>query len=91
MAVDKVLGYLLAKLDSKSLLDKMNILVVSDHGMAQMTNNIDIKKTSAYSLIDGKKSLYGIVSNIYPYKPANVTFLFYYKSFSNKYFKSCLR
>jgi hypothetical protein len=74
----------MAKLEAQDLLNKLNILVVSDHGMAEMTNNIDIKKyTDIYALTDYKKSLYGIVSNIYPFKAANVTifvFLFFLKT-----------
>jgi hypothetical protein len=75
-AVDKVVGYLMGKLGANGLIDKLNILVVSDHGMADMTNNINLDTYVNMSLIDYGKTNYGIVSNIYPYKPANVIICF---------------
>jgi hypothetical protein len=72
-AVDKVVGYLMGKLGAKNLLNNMNILVVSDHGMADMTNNINLDNYVDMKLIDNFKTNYGIVSNIYPYKPENVS------------------
>lgn len=69
VAVDKLLGVLMTKLENRNkLLDKINIVVVSDHGMADVSNNIALK----HDLIDTGKSSFGIVSLIYPKKDSDV-------------------
>ena len=64
--IDKVIGYLLNKLKENNLLSKLNVIVTSDHGMAEMKQTIIINKYIDMKLIDSKKTLYGIVANIYP-------------------------
>jgi predicted AlkP superfamily pyrophosphatase or phosphodiesterase len=65
--IDKEIGYLLDKLGEKNLLDKMNIIIVSDHGMATMEGiTYKVQDYIDRSLIDETKSSYGIVGNIYP-------------------------
>lgn len=55
------------KLREANLLDNMNVLVVSDHGMAEMLNKtLIVKNYVDVNLIDSTKTIYGIVSNIYP-------------------------
>lgn len=75
--MDKILGYLLKSLEEENLLDNLNIIIVSDHGMAEMIppendGTILIGNYLNLTLIDSSKTIYGIVSNIYPKNEANV-------------------
>jgi ectonucleotide pyrophosphatase/phosphodiesterase family member 5 len=64
--VDDTIGYLIEKLEREGLLKNMNVIIVSDHGMAQMTKTIVVKDVVDEKLIDSTKTIYNIVSNIYP-------------------------
>ena len=37
--MDKILEYLIQRLEQESILDNLNIVIVSDHGMASMLQN----------------------------------------------------
>ena len=68
--MDQVLGYLINRMKEEQIFDKINIIIVSDHGMAQMETK-SIILVSQYvknytSVINSSKTIYGIVSNIYP-------------------------
>lgn len=58
------------KLEAASLLENLNILIVSDHGMATMKSGADAiilknwNVTTAF--IDTVKSSFGVIANIYP-------------------------
>ena len=67
-----VIGYLIEKLQSEGLLDNMNVIIVSDHGMAQMSTTLIVKDIVNDKLIDSKKSIFNIVSNIYPKNESDV-------------------
>ena len=64
--VDEVVGYLLTLLIRADLLDQVNVIVVSDHGMAEMTSTIVISDLISTSWLNTTKSVYGIVGNIWP-------------------------
>ena len=66
--MDGHIGYCLTKFESTGILDTMNIVLVSDHGMAQMkTNNTILAKDYInMNLVDEKKTIWGITANIYP-------------------------
>jgi ectonucleotide pyrophosphatase/phosphodiesterase family protein 5 len=66
VAVDKAMGYLFEKLEAAKLLTNLNIIVTSDHGMASMSETLLVKNYVDVRLIDYKKTVYGIVSNIWP-------------------------
>ena len=66
--MDGVIGYLLNRLQEAGVLDTMNVVLVSDHGMAQMkaNNTLIAKDYVNMNLIDEKKTVWGIAANIYP-------------------------
>jgi predicted AlkP superfamily pyrophosphatase or phosphodiesterase len=74
--VDKYLGYVLNKLEKLNLADKMNILVVSDHGMALYDEKrfINISNYVDTSNIDFQKTTFSTVSNIFLKSNDNVTY-----------------
>ncbi len=64
--MDGILGYLLDKLEAAKLLDNMNIILLSDHGMTDIYN----KSVFIYDYVDKKdidttKTVFNAVSNIY--------------------------
>jgi len=63
-----LIGYLMRELaQSDDLLASLDIVVVSDHGMASMNNKTYlVKDVVDINLINQTKSFFGIVSNIYP-------------------------
>lgn len=67
--MDSVFGYLLNSLERINILKNLNLVVVSDHGMAK-TKGLDqfifVKDYDGHNLIDFDKSVFGIVSNIFP-------------------------
>ena len=79
--MDVLLGKLLANLSSLNLLDKMNIIIVSDHGMTQLKDNkiIPLDRYVDLNLIDANKTIYGIVTNIYPTSSDKVYVFKYFK------------
>ena len=66
--MDVLFGKLLNELKLIKIVDKLNIIVVSDHGMQQLKSdsNIALSDYVNLSLIDKQRSVYGVVSNIYP-------------------------
>lgn len=76
--VDWLIGYLVELLRQADIADKLNIIIVSDHGMADMKNEtIFVYDYVDKKLIDSNKTLFGIVSNIYPIDDEAVTKLFF--------------
>ena len=78
--MDTVIGYLLQRLREFGFLDKMNVVIVSDHGMADMLDTIIVSKFVDMSLIDTTKTIFGIVSNIYPKNDSVVSILIQFYS-----------
>ena len=64
--LDETIGYLMRKMREANLDGKVNILIVSDHGMAKMKKTLLIQNYLNTNLINGTRTVYGIVSNIYP-------------------------
>ncbi len=76
LEMDKILEYLIQRLEQESILDNLNIVIVSDHGMASMLQNRTqlIGNYLDVSWIDSSKTIYGVVSNIYPKNESLVNF-----------------
>jgi predicted AlkP superfamily pyrophosphatase or phosphodiesterase len=76
LEMDKILEYLIQRLEQESILDNLNIVIVSDHGMASMLQNGTqlIGNYLDVSWIDSSKTIYGVVSNIYPKNESLVNF-----------------
>jgi predicted AlkP superfamily pyrophosphatase or phosphodiesterase len=77
--MDTIFGYLINKLTTNGIINKINIIVVSDHGMANLTEEefIYLKDYPALlDLINVNKSTFGEVCNINPKDPAKVNELF---------------
>ena len=74
--MDSIFGYLLNQLEKINILKSLNILVVSDHGMTQLTDNqfVNISNYVNTSLIDFNKSFFHMVSSIYPKSDDQVSF-----------------
>ena len=63
-----ILGSLISQLKQAGVYDYLNIVIVSDHGMMQFKpdNAIMVQNYLNISSIDLNRSIFGIVSNIYP-------------------------
>ena len=70
--VDDTVGYLLGELERAGLLAAMNVLVVSDHGMAVQNNTMYLSDVVDETLIDRARSVINVVSSIYGKTPADV-------------------
>lgn len=68
--VDQTLGYLIQKLTDANVIDNMNIIVLSDHGMTQMMNGSDstigLNEHLSLSLINSTRTVYGPTALIHP-------------------------
>jgi predicted AlkP superfamily pyrophosphatase or phosphodiesterase len=65
--MDDILGYLITLLLRKNLLDKINIVLVSDHGMAKMAGTtVLVSSLVNTNLINSTRTVYGVVSNVHP-------------------------
>ena len=66
--MDGLFGQLIEKLKLINIFNKLNIVIVSDHGMQQLRSdsNIALNDSVNLNLIDKEKSVYGVISNIYP-------------------------
>ena len=66
--MDGHVGYLLNRLEEAGVLDNLNVIIVSDHGMAEMkaNNTLIVKDYVDVNLIDEKKTVWGIAANVYP-------------------------
>lgn len=68
--LDDLLGYLIGQLKAKKIYDKLNLIIVSDHGMSQLYENQNVLIgdyiTNVECVIDKKKSLLDAVAIIYP-------------------------
>jgi alkaline phosphatase D len=64
--VDRAIGFLLTKLVQANLIDKMNIIIVSDAGLTTWKQTLYIKDYVSENLIDFVPSVYGVVSSFYP-------------------------
>jgi hypothetical protein len=88
--MDEIFGYLLKKLNAvPSLSERLNIIVVSDHGMASLENESTIVlKNHLPNLedwIDLNRSIFAEISNVYPRYDYKVIMLNY--SFRSNYIK----
>ena len=75
--MDTMFGYLVSRLTKANMYEKINILVVSDHGMAQLYANQTILIgdyiKNLDQLINTKKSILDAYSVIYPKNMSNVS------------------
>ena len=78
--MDQLLGHLMKELKNANLLDKINIVIVSDHGMQLLDDNkiIDLSKYINVNLLDNDKSVFSSVSNLYPKSNNDVINSFFY-------------
>lgn len=77
--MDSVFGYLLSELEKINKLKNLNIINLSDHGMAELSKDqfVFIKDYVDSNLIDFNKSVFAIVSSIYPKSEDKVIFLYF--------------
>jgi predicted AlkP superfamily pyrophosphatase or phosphodiesterase len=64
--MDGTIGYLMEQLEKAGLKDNINVILVSDHGMVDMKETINVTRYVSANLINSTKTSYGIVGNIYP-------------------------
>lgn len=65
--MDQVIGYLLDSLEKNQLLEKINIIVVGDHGMATSDRApMLLSNFVSDSLIDYNRSVVSFASNLFP-------------------------
>jgi predicted AlkP superfamily pyrophosphatase or phosphodiesterase len=65
--MDKALEYLLDLLEAEKLLNRMNILIVSDHGMASIKKpDLFLKDYVNMNDLDDYRTIYGAIAHIYP-------------------------
>lgn len=57
---------MIKRLNQADLLDKINVLLVSDHGMTQMKSTVVLSDLIDITWINKTKSVLGIVSSIWP-------------------------
>lgn len=74
--MDKVFGYIIKGLTDANLINNMNIVVVSDHGMAALDKDFQIPLDNYTDInkIDLNKTVFATVSNIYPKSNIDVSF-----------------
>jgi len=62
---DEVLGYLIESLKDLNILNRINIVIVSDHGMVDVTDNrvINIADFNIPGVIDGKGPIMNVIKN----------------------------
>jgi predicted AlkP superfamily pyrophosphatase or phosphodiesterase len=72
--LDEQLGSLLYKLQETGLLDSINIVVVSDSGMARFKDTVLFKDLLSESLINFSQTSYDVVSNVRPSTNVKVVF-----------------
>jgi predicted AlkP superfamily pyrophosphatase or phosphodiesterase len=64
--VDSVVGYLLNRLAASNLTDSTNMIILSDHGMANATGRpILVTSFVSSNLIDFNRSIFSYVSHVY--------------------------
>jgi predicted AlkP superfamily pyrophosphatase or phosphodiesterase len=75
--MNSLIGYLLDSLEEERLLNEINIVLVSDHGMAELDEKefLVLQDYIDVNLVDLSKSVFSEVSNIYPKSEENVIFL----------------
>ena len=64
--MDEIIGHLITQFSREDLLDKVNIVLVSDHGMASMTNRIPVEDLLDVSWVNTTRTVWGIVSSVWP-------------------------
>lgn len=76
--MDALFGYLIKRLAEENILKNLNIVVVSDHGMAELDSNhqIGLNEYLNISNIDLNKTVFAVTSNIYPKEDVSVSFMF---------------
>lgn len=75
--MDGVLGYVIKGLRDNRLLDRLNVIIVSDHGMAQAKGApVLVQKYVDLNLIDTNKSIFNYVSNIFAKSPNQLATLY---------------
>ena len=72
------MGYLFELLERENLFNQINIIIISDHGMANLKNDykIYIEDLIDINLIDMNKTVLGVVSLIYPKPNEPVIFVY---------------
>ena len=64
--MDKSIGFLLTSLARVNLINKLNIIIVSDAGLTKWKQTYLIKDYLSETLINFTPSVYGVVSSLYP-------------------------
>ena len=64
--MDEIIGHLITQFTREDLLDKVNIVLVSDHGMASMSNRIQVEDLLDVSWVNKTRTVWGIVSSVWP-------------------------
>ena len=66
--IDDSVGYLIKLLKDKNIYNDLNLIVVSDHGMAQMAtrNTLLIQDYTNRNYINSTRTVYGVTTNLYP-------------------------
>lgn len=72
--MNSIIGYLIDSLEKAKIWKNLNLILISDHGMAKLKDNelILINKYIDMKLLDQNKSYCAEVSNIYPSSNNNV-------------------
>lgn len=74
--MDSKIEYLFNRLRSIGQLEKINIIVLSDHGMASALDKPIVATDYIDNmLVDLNRTIFGYVSNIYPNHPEQVAFI----------------
>jgi predicted AlkP superfamily pyrophosphatase or phosphodiesterase len=65
---DEDLGYLIKLLKEENIYDDLNIILVGDHGMAQMITRgtLLIQSYTNRSYVNSTRTVYGVTTNLYP-------------------------
>lgn len=72
--MDEILGYLVTLFIRENLFETVNMIIVSDHGMTEMKTTIIASSLITTSWVNSTKTVYGIVSSIWPAREDLVTF-----------------
>ena len=66
--MDDNLAYLIGLLKQKGIFDEINIIIVSDHGMATMVprGTVLVQNYTDTRLINSTRTVYGVTTNLYP-------------------------
>ena len=65
---------MLNQLEEAGMLNKMNVLVVSDHGMAEMRETFYLEEIVDENIVDKNRSVINVVSSLFGNTDADVGF-----------------